>query len=481
MRRGTQRVRFWYLAGLLIALVAFVVQSCAVDGMGGGISGTGITVMGIMTKGSIVVNDITFDATGADIREDDVSATEDELEDGMKVMLKGTINDDGVTGTALIVEAKDEVQGRVSNLDTTGNPPSFQVLKQTIIVDDLTLFSDFPGPDPDDIGDMVDNQFVEVHGLRDADGNIRASRVELLADELSADPEEMELKGIVSGLAGNTFFIGLQEINFASAVIEPAGATIQDGDPVEVEGSSFTGEVLNASKVEREDLEDEDLYPDEGEEIEIEGYVTEYTTHPGDFKVDGIPVRTFSSTEFEHGSELDLANGIEVEVEGYISEDGILLVEKVEFEQSRVKINASATDVQSDSITLLGIEVQINDLTEIESGITPLQIGQVYKVEGYQDTNKDVVAESIESGEADKNILQGLVSAIDAVGETVTLLESPWATEVQLNDAMDFEDDDDAAIASLSDFLTMIVAGTTIVKVEDDGPNDVWDEAELED
>ena len=218
--------------------------------------------------------------------------------------------------------------------------------------------------------------------------------------------------------------------------------------------------------------------PDAGEKSEIEGYITGFVSHPGDFKVDGVSVRTLDSTEFEHGSEFDLANGIEVEVEGYIAEGGILLVDEVEFEQSRVKINAVATDVQSDSITLLGIEVKITDLTEIESA--PL-LGQIYEIEGFQDSTGDILAESIEDSGDTKNILQGLVSAIDEMDETLTLFESPWATVVQLNDAMDFENDDDTVIPSLDDFLALIVPGVTIVKVEDDEPNDVWDEAELED
>jgi hypothetical protein len=478
VHRGKRKLKVGLMAGVLLVLAAFFFQSCVT---GGGIGGTGITVQGIMTKGSIVVNGITFDTVGADIREDDDPATEDELQDGMKVILKGEINDDGVTGVVLVVEARDEVQGRVTNLDTGGNPPSFQILQQMVFTNDLTIFSDFPGSDPDDITDMVEDQFVEVHGLRDADGNIRATRVELLADELSSDPEDMELKGIVSNLSYPTFFIGLQEIDFSSATIEPAEATISEGDLVEVEGEDLIGNVLYATKVEREDLEDEEFAPDEGEEIEIEGFVTEFTVHPGDFKVDGVSVRTLSSTEFEHGSELNLMNGIEVEVEGYVSDEGILLVEEVEFKQARVEVNAMPTVVLSGSITLLDVDVLINDLTEIESGIEPLQTDQFYKIEGFQNSNGDIIAESIESGEDNRNILQGLVSSKDDVLETVTLLESTWVTEIQLSAGMDFEDDDETALPSLDAFLALVIPGETIVKVEDDGADGSWEEAELED
>jgi hypothetical protein len=77
--------------------------------------------------------------------------------------------------------------------------PSFEALQQMFFTDNLPLFSDFPG-DSDDINDMADNQFVEVHGLRDANDDIRATRVDLLAAVGAGDPEESELKGEVCGI-----------------------------------------------------------------------------------------------------------------------------------------------------------------------------------------------------------------------------------------------------------------------------------------
>lgn len=474
---------------VLLVLIAFLLQSCGgagIDGLvaGGGTIGTGITVWGIMTKGSIKVGDKTFDASGATFREDDNSATEADLQDGMKVKLKGELSNDGVNGVAFVVEAIDEVQGRVTNLDVAANPPSFEVLQQTIFTDDLTLFSDFPG-DPDDINDMADDQFVEVHGLRDANGDIRATRVELLADVGVGYPEESELKGVVSGLLGFTFFLGLQEVDFSGAIIEPGGATINEGDFVEVEGNLDINDVLVASKVEREDLEDQEFEPEEGDEAEFEGFVSDFTSHPGDFKVDGRSVRTLSSTEFKNGSDQDLRNGIKVEAEGQVS-GGILIVEEIEFKRTRVLINAEATAVDPTGVTLAvtmleEITVQINDLTEIDPGILPLTTTTFYEIEGFQALNGNIIAEKIESGDNSRSVLQAKVISKDDATDTVTLLEAPESTVIDLSTVTEFEDDDESIVAGVDAFLDLVTPGKTVIKVRDDDLDDDWDNAELED
>jgi hypothetical protein len=463
-------------------LFIFVLESCTTSGsLGGGVGGTGVIVYGIMTKGSIILGDKTFDAASADIVEDDAEVTEDELQDGMKVKLIGELSDDGVTGTAVSVEAEDEVQGRVSSLNTAGNPPSFVVLEQTVLTDDLTVFDGFPGADPDDINDMVVDQFVEVHGLRDANNDIRATRVELLAGELDDDPEEPELKGTVSGLSGFTFFIGSQEVNYSGAVVKPAGATISNGDEVEVEGD-LSGGVLIATAVEREDLEDEEFKPDDGDAFEIEGYVRGFTAHPGDFMVGSQMVRTSSSTEFKNGSELDLADGLLIEVEGVIS-GGVLLADEIEFERVRVKINAEATDSSNEDVTLLGLVFQITDLTEVESSLLPLPLATstFYEIEGFQDSNGDLIAEQIEPGDSDRIEFRAKAVATNSVADTVTLLDVPWRADYDLSTVSEFEDENENPIIDVDSFLSLITPGETVVELRDEMPFGDWNKAELED
>lgn len=474
-----------------VVLVLFVISSCAVNEEGGDNSDNGspigipIKSSGLMTKGSVILNDITYTvAPGASIRIDDNPGSESELEDGMIIKLRGRKNDDGVTGEADAIEAEDEVQGTVTGLDTSANPPTFQVLSQTIYTDERTLFSNFPGPNPDDINDMSDGQFVEVHGLRDADGAIHATRIELKADVGVTPPEEDEVKGIVSGKSGTQFNIGLLLVEASGATFEPAGTTINDiidGDLVEVEGN-LSGLTFVATKVELEDLEDAEFEPDEGDDVEVEGFISGFTDHPGTFFIDGIEVQTADSTDFENGTPEDLIDNVEVEAEGYII-GGIFLVEKIEFKRARVKINAEATASSTSSVTLLGLTVNINDLTEIEAGLLPLPLATsvFYEVRGYQDSNGNLIAEEIKIGDNSRNILQALVISKNDAAQSITLLNTPLSTLIDLSDlSIEFKDYDENILADFSAFSALITTGKTVVKIRDDGPDGNWDKAEIE-
>ncbi len=109
-------------AGLLVGLFIVVAAGCGSGGGGGGglaggIGGTGAVAQGAITGfGSIFVNGIEFetDSSSFDVDDDSV-ATEGDLALGMVVTVIGTINNDGVTGSASSVEYDDEVEGPVGN------------------------------------------------------------------------------------------------------------------------------------------------------------------------------------------------------------------------------------------------------------------------------------------------------------------------------------------------------------------------------
>ncbi len=101
------------LVGLACALlVACGGSGGGVGGIdpGGGIGGSGMTSSGsISAFGSIFVNGVEYETNGAMITVDGDSATEADLGLGMVVLVIGTVNDDGVTGTAEQVIFDDEV------------------------------------------------------------------------------------------------------------------------------------------------------------------------------------------------------------------------------------------------------------------------------------------------------------------------------------------------------------------------------------
>jgi hypothetical protein len=183
-------------AGLLMPLAALgllVVYGCSLGGQSA--PGDPVVMMGTMTKGSVIVNGVHFDVNGDTLIsiDDESGRPEAELEDGMTVLLKGEIAPDGLTGTAIKVESEDELQGQVQALTDA----SLTVLNQLIYPDDLTRYGNTAG-----LSEISVLDYVEVHGQRDAEGNIRATRIELL----SGTPE-VELKGRVSSPAGGGFML----------------------------------------------------------------------------------------------------------------------------------------------------------------------------------------------------------------------------------------------------------------------------------
>ena len=451
--------QFRYLMRALFLIVAcFAFASCGGGGggsvvAGGGSGGTGIST-GVMTKGSVIVNGVRFEDSLAQITIDDTPKLPADLEDGMVVKVRGKFNADGLTGEAERIEAENEVQGKIASKGPEAD--AFTVLGTKVFVDGGTVWSNVPGSSL--AGLSVDDP-VEVHGLRDSANNLRATRVEFLAGARLAEPDE--LKGVVSGLSAGaqTFFLGTQLVSYGGATIRPAGA-LADGILVEVHGS-LSGPTFNATFVDLEDLEDDAFDPAEGEEVEVEGFVSGFGATPGDFFVNGRAVRTTASTRFEGGIPGDLANDVRVEAEGHKS-GSVLIVEKIEFKES-VRIESNAAGSTANSVTLLGKTVLLTSQTDT-SGLTVGLTGGL-KVRGFLNLDGvTITATRIDSlsnpVDVDKHILQGPVSSFDAPARTLTIA---GITVNASGTGVEFEDDNDALITP-SQFFALLTANRTIVK-----------------
>lgn len=353
-------------AGMLLSLLACGGGDPSASG---GTGGTGIVSTGVMAKGSVIVNGVRFEDTTADIAIDDTPKTAADLRDGMVVRVLGTVNADGANGTAQRVEAQIEVRGAVTSVDAAANPQSLVVLGQTVFVDDLTVYSNLAN-----FGAIAVSRLIEVHGLRDTLGRIRATRIEANAAQMG-DPTVDEIRGVVSGAGTNptAFNLGAQAVNASGAVIVPAGASYLNGSVVEVHCSRpcVVAGVFQASLIEVEDAEDAALQPGAGQRFEAEGLVAGLTAHPGSFFVAGTPVATTASTRFEGGIATDLANDVKVEAEGAWNGSS-LVATKIEFKRSVVRLqgatanrNAGANtfDLQIANNTYL-VKIELDSLTD---------------------------------------------------------------------------------------------------------------------
>ena len=163
--------------------------------------------------------------------------------------------------------------------------------------------------------------------------NIRATRV-----ERKTDGQDIEVNGFISNLDTNaeTFTIGMLVIDFSGAEIHDSNGTglasLANGVRVDVKGMGpITGGVLVADTIEVQEAEG----GREGEDREIEGFVTQVTSTTS-FVINGTTqVRTNAETVFEGGTSADLVVNARVSVKGTVDSLGIVVARKIEIESER--------------------------------------------------------------------------------------------------------------------------------------------------
>jgi hypothetical protein len=483
---------------LLAALAASLLAACGGGGGGGdGSGGTGASSSvsavstGVMTKGSTIVNGVRFEDTTANISIDDTPKTAAALQNGMVVKVLGTVNDDGINGTAQRVKALVEVRGTPTSV--SANPPSLVVNGQTVLVDDQTVFSNVAG-----LGGIIPGTtLIEVHGLRDANGTIRATRIEDSAAQMGDNTLD-EIRGVVTGGTGarpSTFTLGGQAINVgAGAVIVPTSANWPNGTVVEVYCTRSCIDVNGVFQATRLKVEDDSAFqPSPGQRVEAEGLISGFTQHPGDFSVAGTPVTTTSSTRFEGGISTDLANNIKVEAEG--SWNGTRLVaSKIEFKRSVVRLQGNVTAVFSNP-NRFTMNVAGHPVT-IETGslaVPPVSTTTCVQVRGQRKvpaTPVVVTAGEIRPGNCSNSgrpVMQAPVEAEN--GTTLTLLGFPIDV-ANPTDNPPFEDINDAPMMRDAFLNAVTPAGTnaagvsvagTLVKVTFNEGTTTVHQVELED
>jgi hypothetical protein len=441
--------------------------SFALGGCGGGGGDDGPTpfgppvaavVTGAMSQGSVIVNGVRFDDTAAVVLSDEGGPmTPAALGDGMMVNVKGTVNGDGVTGRAEMIEVENEVRGDFAG---STSPDSFLVLGQNVFVDGQTVFAG----GVTNLSGFAPGTEVEVHGTRDSSGAIRATRVE------RTQHGTHELRGVVSQNGPTGFFIGgLAITRDADTVVVPQGATFGNGDLVEVH---LLGTRAARIEVERAETEFE---PAEGEHFRVEGFVTGLEG-PGAnaFTVKGQPVQLASGARFEGGLPADLVNDVKIEAEGH-KQGSVLLANKIKFRDPiRLEGNLEAFNANLRNVVVLGKTVALTEKTDNRAGdLSAVVTTTGVRVRGF--LNRDgntITATRIDRLSnpvgADDQILQGPVSGFNAAGGTMTVL----GVTVNASGAQQFRDDRDDDSpggdqpVSAAQFFGMLTPNRTVVKAK---------------
>jgi len=487
--------------GLLVTLSIVVAAACGSGGSGGsgggagfsagGIGGTGAVATGTITGfGSVFVNGVEFETAGSSFDvDDDSAATEGDLALGMVVTILGTINDDGVTGTANSIQYDDEVEGPVSN-DPLENADmttkTFNVFDFTVVVNKNTTV--FAGTS---YGGLSRNDIVEVSGFYNENGSLVATRVEKQGT-LSLGVSEVELKGTIIGFNGSdTFTIDGITVTFdgATDLSDVPGGVIEDGQFVEVKGTLVTTTAINATRIE---LEDEGIEYS-ADTVSLEGFVSDFV-NTGNFRVSGQRVNAAAAVFSPAGLADSITSGDKVEVEGPV-EAGVLQATRVEQRGGDVRISAVVfsrnTSAATVSLTVVSgqpvLTVNTDSRTQLEDsrfevepfGIADINTGDFLEIEGYIDGGGNIVASQIQRDEPERIELRGPVDVPPTAGDDLSGSVSILGVAIRTDQFTDFEDDLDGDISG-SLFFRQVSKGD-LVEYRDEQADGIAEEVEFQD
>ncbi|MES9823294.1 MAG: DUF5666 domain-containing protein [Candidatus Thiodiazotropha endolucinida] len=328
----------------------------------GGIGGTGITQGRVTSFGSIFVNGIEFNTDDASFTVNNMAATQDDLAIGMVVSISGSSDASNTSGIADTVSYDSLIEGVVSSNDIANNN-TLEVMDQTITVDGDTVFDN--QIDATTLENLPVNSEVEVSGFTDGTGTVLATRIEVKS--LAWAGGELEVSGVISAVSGNQFQIGSLVIDASSiASIPPAGTF------VEVEGDSFIGGLFVADSIEIEG-DGSRVVAEDGEEVEIEGQITQALDANNLFSLNGQVVDASATSLSGAASQLTL--GRVAEVEGVMNGD-ILLAEEIELKATSSErgeiggvLGIGNVDTTAGTVTLLGRTIKVDSSTIMESDI----------------------------------------------------------------------------------------------------------------
>ncbi|VAW66296.1 HflK protein [hydrothermal vent metagenome] len=322
-------------------------------------STTAGTTSGVITNfGSVFVNGVEYFTDSTTISIDGVPSSESNLAVGDVVVLQGTVNADGKTGTATSISSADELEGYILDTANLGNDGtgSIDVMGQTVNISLDTVFDSDTFTAITDLknADLTTGVIVEVHGYADGSGTVAATRI-----ETKSTSSDVEVKGLVSAMgtdnAGNlTFMLGDLLVDYTNATEIPPN--LADGLYIEVKtlsmptGDITNGFVMTASKVEQEENGSMDIDGDLGEEIKMQGVISDITDTSFMFNGALVMLDTLEDNDFDPSS---MMTGMMITVEGYIDANGDFIVKEIkENSTSDNEIGGMVTAITDSSITI---------------------------------------------------------------------------------------------------------------------------------
>jgi hypothetical protein len=336
-----------------MAVVCLVLTSG--DGPIAGIQGSGFAqrtkASGPVTKfGSVYVNGIEYDTTGAQISVDGEPASESRLRVGQIVAVNALQNEEGTAGAAEEITYVSDVLGPIAQVDLQGG--TIVVLGQKIKLLGDTLMD--PALPLGGILGLVPGINVQVSGYPNSLGDLVATRIDLVL----SSPGSARLRGVVSSLdtTARTFRVSSQTVDYSAATL---AGPITNGDTVVVAGTIQSAtSVLRATQVQ----EQSGMGGAEGERGEIRGLITALSS-ASNFKIGMQQIVTDGATQFVlHGQTL--GPNLNVTVKGVFDTAGAIVASRVEATASGlVGVLGAVESVVGNTVKVLGVTFEISGAT----------------------------------------------------------------------------------------------------------------------
>ena len=303
-----------------------------------------------------------------------------------------------------------ELEGQVSSITDTG----FVLEGVTVQTNELT---EFESGDDEELSQeeffalLTPDDEIEVKGLMQESGELLAVKVEFEEE----DEGQVELKGIIDSFTSAAeFTVNGHNITTDQATTYQGGSESDLALDVMVEVKGIQGEsgTILATKIDFDTDEDEDS------EVEVKGAISDFVSAT-EFSINEVSITTDENTTYREGDSEDLAQGVEVEVEGRLQADGSVLADKIEFEdEQETEITGTINNFVSETEFMVGEQaVTTNSATEYKDGDASLLAdNMVVEVEGSLD-NGVLVAVKIKFEGAEKIELEGSIDSFVSATE----------------------------------------------------------------
>lgn len=436
-----------------------------------GIGGSGYISTGTVTGfGSVFVNGVEFETDSSSFEvEDNIDATQSDLKIGMVVQVSGTINPDGITGNATFIHYSDDLEGPIASITENADltEKTLSILGKSVVIHNADTVFEGTTYTALTVGNVI-----EISGFYDNNNILQASYVEFKSISSNAN-NIFEITGIINNLDPvnkTTFTVQGINIDAGAATLSELPNGLQDGLLVEIKGT-FSGSTITAAEIEGDDSE----LVDDGNEVSIEGYITDHV--PGiSFKINGMPVDLTNANLALVPETLEMLNGIKVEVEGTIS-NNILLASKIESRSGNSEVSAvvDSVDIANKRLTVsviagepsITVQLTTATLTEDELSENQLDLSLIavntdfVEVRGYESGAGTITATRVKRVTGEKTELQGVIT--DTVDNTsITILGVVFPVDA----STEYENELEASI-TYAEFKSSITLGQSVISIDD--------------